>query len=287
MQTDWRTDWQALHDRIAGVERAFDLFVRGSSLQNEDPYGIKRKVFRPEFRALVSIVRSFHESHAAAIPRSAVQTINRFLTSSAAFVGDNDLDNAPHLVACVTTLSAFRTELGFQLAGRAAAWVRMTERAIQHLQRSIVADPDTRERWQLAFEEGELACERLGAVHLLLHGVWAFKVSATGERTDLVYNERIADPGPIVRTADTLVLTEWKLVRSLAEIERKAEAAIRQAELYATGVLGGVELADSRFVILVSQDRLSLPADIERGGISYLTRGIAVAPQSPSKTLSS
>src|SRR5258707_13086277 len=49
------------------------------------------------------------------------------------------------------------------------------DRAFEHLQRMIVADSDYKAKWQAAFDRGEEACEQLGAVHLLLHGIWAFK----------------------------------------------------------------------------------------------------------------
>src|ERR1700722_9028346 len=37
---------------------------------------------------------------------------------------------------------------------------------------------------------GSVACERLGAVHLLWHGIFAFKVDGSGARTDLIAPEQ-------------------------------------------------------------------------------------------------
>lgn len=281
---DWQTEWSALHDRVVGVEHALNLFLSGSNVHGTDPYGVRRKVFRPELTALVGVITTFRDSHGSSLPVTALNTINRFLMTHGPLLSDSQLDNTAHVLACVTALSGFRTELGYQLANRSAVTLRITERALEHLQRSIVADKDVRSRWQDAFTTGEVACEQLGAVHLLLHGIWAFKVSAEGERTDLVYNDVIHNAHIVARTATALVLTEWKLIRSAAELDTKLALAKRQAALYSKGVLGGVELADSRFLILVAQDRLHVPADSQQGNVTYRVRCIAVAPSSPSRS---
>ncbi len=280
---NWRSDWLALHDRIAGIEQAFNIFIHGLSLKTGDPYNIGRKVFRPEFTALLATIREFRVAHATVVPSNAVATIDRFLSTHGSLVGSNDLDNTGHLVASVTALTAFRTELTFQLTNRDASRLRATERALQHLQRSIVADRTVRDRWTDAFDQGETTCEALGATHLLGHGIWAFKVSASGERTDLVYNEPLSDLDGVAMASDSLVLTEWKVVRSALDLQTKIDAATRQVDRYSAGVLAGLELVNSRFIIVVSSDRLQLPPDVSRNAVTYRVRGIAVAPASPSK----
>ena len=53
-----------------------------------------------------------------------------------------------------------------------------SERAFLHLRRLLAVDRDVRAKWKAAYEgkQGEVACEALGAVHLLSHGIYAFKV---------------------------------------------------------------------------------------------------------------
>ena len=131
---------------------------------------------------------------------------------------------------------------------------RLSERAFNHLNRSIVVDNELRAKWNKAFKREEPACEKLGAVHLLLHGIWAFKVDAEGERTDLVFNEPILESSSVERTAEALVLTEWKRVLSPTETEAMAAEARKQAARYTVGALGGVELAGYRFIVLVSKE---------------------------------
>lgn len=281
---DWRTDWLALHDRIEGLEQSADLYLRALKVSNEDPYAMRRKVFRPAFHSLVESIEGFRDAYRHALPATAVATLDRFLKDHEALLANTELDNFGHTVACVTVLSGFRGELRFQLTDRSAALLRLSERALIHLQRTIVADPEVRAKWQSAFADGETACERLGAVHLLLHGIWAFKTSAAGERTDLVYNEPSIDGDAAAGVAEALVLTEWKLVRSTSELPAKLAAAEAQARLYSQGILGGLELSDSRFLIIVSQERLQLSPDNEAEGVIYRKRNIAVAPASPSRS---
>jgi hypothetical protein len=62
-------------------------------------------------------------------------------------------------------------------AGSEAPRRSRVERAFEHLNRSLVVDGDLKGRWLRAFMEREEECEKLGAVHLLQHGVFAFKPS--------------------------------------------------------------------------------------------------------------
>jgi hypothetical protein len=189
-----------------------------------------------------------------------------------------------HVHVMVTLLVSFRAEFEYHLSDTTAVAKRLSERAFTHLQRSIVVDAELRKKWKDGFEKGEPACEKLGAVHLLLHGIWAFKVNTEGERTDLVFNDPIRQSSFIERTAEALVLTEWKRVRSASETEAKAGDARKQAARYTVGALGGVELARYRFIVLVSKETLTPPEDLLENGIVYRHINIAVEPRSPSKS---
>jgi len=163
---------------------------------------------------------------------------------------------------------------------------RLTLRAFEHLNRLIAVDISQASLWQKAFKrkgekQREVACERLGAVHLLWHGVWAFKVYGEGARTDLIAAElNLID---VERKADTLVLTEWKCVTKPVEQGKKAEEGFRQAQSYAVGVLGQLELASPRFVVLVSEKALpALPPENDAKGFLYEFINVVVNPDTPS-----
>jgi hypothetical protein len=166
-------------------------------------------------------------------------------------------------------LVSFQAELTYYLSDFSAVAKRLSERAFLHLQRSIIADPSVKQRWRDAFEKGEVDCEKLGGVHLLLHGIWAFKVHTPEERTDLVFQEPISDLIEVEQTAEALVLTEWKVVKNVSERQKKAEEAHKQAARYGRSVLGGIELKQYRYLVLVSEDRLPETPDFQDGDIIY------------------
>jgi hypothetical protein len=104
-------------------------------------------------------------------------------------------------------------------------------------------------------------------VHLLVHGIWAFKVSSTGERTDLVLGTRLVVDQKVIASAHGLVLTEWKLIRTGDSIEEKKTEAKNQASRYSEGSLGGFELASERYLILVGQEEFTAPNDTNEGDV--------------------
>jgi len=152
-----------------------------------------------------------------------------------------------------------------------------------HLQSSIAADLKVRESWIQAFQHGETACERLGASHLLLHGVWSFRASAEHARTDLVLSESRTDWEEPRRAAQGLVLTEWKRVVATDETDKKADEALMQAQLYREEPLAGFEVASVRYLVLVSESRLlSMPQARVHNDVTYEYRNVAVNPDPPS-----
>lgn len=185
--------------------------------------------------------------------------------------------------AAMVLLATFETEMSFILTDVQESIRARSERAFSHLQRSIVADREFREKWNAAFDEGEVACEKLGAVHLLLHGIWAFKVDAAGARTDLVFQEPAGDLTDKQRYVDGFVLTEWKKVADDADAESRFEEARVQAKRYAQGALAGSELTSYRYAVVVSRRRVSLPEDLSADGVVYRHINIAVDPQTPSR----
>jgi hypothetical protein len=160
---------------------------------------------------------------------------------------------------------------------------RLSERAFVHLQQLIVADEVVRSRWQAAIEAGETACEKLGGAHLLLHGIWAFKVNGPGARTDLVFGEPLGSGIATERVAEALVLTEWKVVRHPPDSIAIAERARSQAQAYAVGIMAGIELSSYRYIVLVSQKKLPSIDDVYLAGATYRHINVAIHPAPPSR----
>lgn len=130
------------------------------------------------------------------------------------------------------------------------------------------------------YRYGEAACEKLGAVHLLAHGI----LKGGHAETDLVFGEEVNDVGAgISRAARAIVLTEWKIVSDPKDIEQKAREARRQTDEYEAGVLGDLELKGTRYIILVGQSQNHGLEDVREKGTCYRHIWIAIEPKSPSK----
>lgn len=280
----WKPDWEAMNARIAALIDAGDFYLRGQSSKTGDPYGVATKRLMPASERLFHDVKRFSHRFDPSLPGTARTVLSAFLGENEGLFTDRSIPAFPGVRARLTVLAALRSELSYHLHDAEAIALSLTERAFVHLQRSITADPTIRERWVAAFAAGERACESLGANHLLLHGIWAFKVSEAGEQTDLVLDEPITDVGAIERTSLGLVLTEWKLVRAVDKASGRAEAAVRQAERYSVGVLASVELSNHRYIVLVSEKHLPARPSIEvHDGISYHFVNVVVDPGTPSR----
>lgn len=280
---NWVVDAKGLDQRIRGLVEAGDFFVRTLAVNAEDSYRVADRYLSPEASRIFEEVVAFRARYSAVLPASALDAIDRFVGLARPLMSGSDVKSLVGLKARLAPLAAFRAELAFHLSDRTSVAHRLSERAFQHLQRSIVADAAVGGRWQVAFKEGEPACEKLGAAHLLFHGLWAFKASGAGEATDLVFAERI-DPLAVEVVAEALVLTEWKVVRQPIQMVSQAEQAHKQAARYARGVLGGLELHAYRYLVLVSEDFISCPEDFTENGVRYRHVNIAVAPGVPSKS---
>ena len=284
MSLVWRTEWRAIDARIRGLLEAATIYFRGESISSDDAYGTSRKQILPHTREIFQAIDNLGSRHCEALPHGAHVCLTRFLNENRSLFGESDLHGLPVVKSVLTALAAFRSEFEYHISDFDTVAKRLVERGFLHLQRSIVADADIAHKWRQAFAKGEVACEKLGAVHLLGHGIWAFKVSGEGERTDLVLGEAFEDLSVIDRTADALVLTEWKRISEPSELDAKAAAALTQARLYAAGVLGGVEIASVRYLVLVSKRRLMMPDDVTGDdGVIYHYINVAVEPATPSQ----
>jgi hypothetical protein len=275
----WFDEWRALSARMDGLLRAATFFT--GTLENvgrHDHVGVIGKSLLPELEAVTRALETFRREHAAELPAEGRLALDDFLkTDWRAGLNIGQLQALAPMVVC-------RSRFEYAIRSSESNAISLVELSFQHLRRSILVDEQVRARWQTAFTRGEPACERLGAVHLLGHGVWAFKVSGERAATDLVLAEPLERlKADVERVARTVVLTEWKLVRDDDAVEQAALEARRQATTYASGVLGGLELRGTRYIVLVSHSEVQPPADHLEADIVYRHIALPVEPATPSK----
>jgi hypothetical protein len=279
-------NWPALSGRIRGLVAASHLAGQLLPASLDASPGLL--ALKKEAGDILKELGRFSGSLGMSSP-AVVQAIMRLTaTAGPMFLNDAGLSSESrlnHIRSGLVMIAAAEAEISYLLRDRQAAILSRADRAFTHLKRLIVVDESVRGKWQRAFGTGEPECERIGAVHLLGHGIWAFKAHASGGRTDLVYQEPLSDVDleEVRRTSDGLVLTEWKRLLDGENPAKRFEDARKQSEGYATGVLAGTELRSYRFAILVSKHQVETPADRQEGEITYRHVNIAVEPLTPSK----
>jgi hypothetical protein len=226
----WLIEWKAISAQIQGLLEASRFYIESLRDASKDLYTVGNRELLPHIKKICDTLRKFRDAHKESIPTDAAESLDAVLNKiHKSFPNLKDADAFNHVHVMVTLLVSFRAEFEYHLSDTAAVAKRLSERAFIHLQRSIVVDSELRRKWIEAFNKNEPACEKLGAVHLLLHGIWALKVNTAGERTDLVFNEPILESSSVERTAEALVLTEWKRVLSPTKTEAMASKAREQA----------------------------------------------------------
>jgi hypothetical protein len=274
--------WRALAARIRGLTDAGQLYAQFQTSSTSDSYGAG-KLLGEQCGSVLGAVEEFAKTHERTLPPEAKAALGKFLGGHPGKV-IRDMDAAREARAALVFLSALETEVSFLLAGRQELVRARSELAFLHLQRLLIVDDDVRTKWKRAHAQGgEPACEKLGAVHLLWHGIYAFKVNAEGARTDLVFNEPL-ERSFERRGVEGLVLTEWKTANAKNGVERFEEGRT-QAKLYKDGPLVASELTGYRYVIAVSLEDLphgSVPDDLIVDGVVYRHINIAIEPKPPS-----
>jgi hypothetical protein len=280
----WTVEWTAISARIAGLIEAASVYLTELRQRETGALDVSGDLLQ-NANGVFQQLQLFQTNHAAALPQEALTCLRTFLHRySGGFT--QPAGGPPKVQSVVTLLASFRAEFAYLVSDTEAVARSRVARAFTHLQRSIVADDGIRATWKRAFQNtktGETACEKLGATHLLLHGVWAFKANAQGGRTDLVLGSPLMVDDRVRAAADALVLTEWKVARDEKELDEKAREAYDQAHIYSSGILAGFELSSRRYLVIVSSDRLPMPDSRQDGTVMYEYVNVPVAPDVPSK----
>lgn len=277
----WRTNWRRLRARLQAHERALQAGDESIGQDSENS-GILLPLARSESSRLVEEIRTFLAQCGGDLPEQARADLDGLLAHEKVLT---DISSSRQLGSARCVLAFKLAALDYNMTDRETEWRRLVERAFLHLDRLIVVDEDVQRKWRDAFDAGETHCEGLGGVHLLQHGVWAFKAHGHGARTDLVLGTPMSqdDLDRAAQMAEVLTLTEWKVARTSADIEEKYQEAISQLRSYAMGVLAGVELQSTRYAVTVGRDRADVRADSLEGAVIFRHVHIAVEPSSPSK----
>lgn len=276
----WIEQWRNIDARIGGILEAANFLVQAFQVNSTDTFQSVKWLFA-DLEQIVDELQKLEEQHPDEIPEDARNALIDFYVNFK--VPASTSGHGASYIQIFAKLGAFRSRFEFLIRDLEAEAINVTDLAFEHLKRTIAVDEAARLRWGEAWVSGEVRCEKLGAVHLLGHGIWAFKVQGSGGITDLVYGEPLnAQISTLRRTSRVIVLTEWKVVRDPADIAKDASAARRQTKEYAAGVLGGLELKHTRYIPLVTQVQQDTPSDIFEGDICYRHVVIPVAPIYPS-----
>lgn len=277
----YMNQWLPISVHIKAYMESAKLFALMLSSSSRDPMGGHKRLREQGLRIIEEIL-NFQRENKNQLPQTANDLIESLDNKAGSIFRSTAAIERPVLSAMIM-LGAFGTELTYLLVDKQESIKALSERAFEHLQRSIVADKDYRNKWIKAFDEKtEPACEKLGGVHLLLHGIFAFKAHGEKGRTDLVFQDKITGnrlhPD---RFAEGIVLTEWKVSRKAEEAEEKFREARDQAKDYSQGVLGGIDLTSYRYAIVVSKKQVAIPEDLKEGNVIWRHINIAVDPDVP------
>ena len=279
-----------MHDIVAewkAIRSQIDAVMEGARILSQayggggDRSAMSAVLIYPEMELIRNGLDEFMLRRRERLPVELQDQLRRVLEALQSAPGLRNLDG---VVGCATALSVARSTLDRFLLTPEFEAAAAVEGAFAHLQRLLMVDAITRTRWSDAFEEGEVACEKLGAVHLLLHGIWAFKIDAGDQRTDLVLGEPFDLDDDQLRAARGLVLTEWKRVTVASDLQGKCGDARKQLKRYGSEALSPVELRTTRYIPVLSKARLAMPDNFVENGITYRHINIAVAPKTPAKS---
>ena len=282
----WNKEWKAIESQIVEVDRLCSSTIDIKLVKPFDSLGVVRKIIFPACKTLLNRIDIYKSRYSLILPEQAIQAIDYSIEQLAnKFDGVTATAIEPaSLLFYKEIFNRLRFDFNYFVNELEGSIYRKSERAFLHLQRTLAVNEEDRNRWKEAFKH-ETHIEALGAVHLLSHGIWAFKVDSAGQRTDLVFQEAFTtETLESIRVAsEGLVLTEWKLVKKLKDAEAKSKEAFKQVSIYGAESLAETELTRYRYLIMVSLEKLNeMPQDFEENGVKYRHINIAIEIESPS-----
>ena len=282
----WDIEWKSIENQIHEFDRLCTSYINTMGIKSTDVYDVVNQIIFPVCAKLIERIELYRNRYSPILSESALNSIGVVLKSFKDRLVRNTTSREPAAVLFYKeTLNRFSFDFNYHTNELDGSVFRKSERAFLHLQRSLAVNSEERERWENAFDHHETAVEALGAVHLLLHGIWAFKIDSGGQRTDLIFKEEFSDSylGAIRLASEGLVLTEWKLVKDPKDTATKMDEAYKQANIYSSESLTELELRKYRYLVMVSLKKLpDLKPDFVEDGIRYRHINIAIEIESPS-----
>jgi hypothetical protein len=146
--------------------------VGALKVHTRDVHETFRKSLLPEFKEISDEISELRKTYEAELPVKAVEALKRYEShdwyGKVKNAGGSD---ASHAIQALAPLGAFRSEFEYLIRDTEIEARNITELAFEHLRRQIVVDDEIRTKWESALSKHETVCEKLGAVHLLGHGI--------------------------------------------------------------------------------------------------------------------
>lgn len=199
----WIQEWRKFLVKINGLQGVTEAYFRSVSSAGSDYYGISNSTIIPSINNIQSGLKNLKDSFNP--PVEVKTSIESFLK----IMAQTNFSGIAGAGSALTLIGVLKAELEYYANDPENIYKTQAERAFLHLNRTLCVDESFRAKWVTAFSNGEVAIEKLSALHFLLHGLWAFKVDAKGERTDLIIQEKV-NLEDASRAMAPLVLTEWK-----------------------------------------------------------------------------
>ena len=268
----WISRWKNISTQITQIQEVSRSYFDSINSFGVDHYGIGGSSLIPAardiFAEVVDMKRSF-----PMIP-SEVNTIIAKLEKN--FSSHHKFTGIPGVGGAMVHLGIFNSEMNYYLKNNEIIVKDKVKLAFLHLQRTLIVDADVRKKWMMAFKEGEASLEKLGANHLLSHGLWAFNSCEATLKKDLILGTAIrADEVQAVGAC--LVLTEWKKINA-ENVSEKSKQALSDARRHSEEPIAGSELKYEKYLIMVSENLLGAPASIIEDGIRYVFVNLAINP---------
>lgn len=283
MSGNWENEWAAISQDLSAFQEVAQVYLNlYAQWPKKDQYSQKDSIIA-QAKRLYDRVRTFSQVNEGFLPATTKQWLDRFV---------KELDSKEVFTHPATTplvedvyfpLTIVKAEVDKFLPREQMAIRSISERAFLHLARLLAVSEPVRMIWKQAFACGEPALERLGAIHLLSHGIWAFKADTIRARTDLILADKGIDLHEVERTGTSLVLTEWKRAEPERTMGEARTQALAQTKIYRWGPLAGYELSKRAFLVLVSmRSSQHAQAEFEEEGVVYRCIHLEIEPDAPS-----
>jgi hypothetical protein len=267
----WVSRWKNISGRILQLQEVSKAYFDSINSFGVDHYGIGGTSIIPAAKDLSLEIIDLKRSFTRLPPK-----ISALITKLEKNFSGHKFTGIPGVGGAMVILGVFNAEMNFYLKDHEIVTKEKVRLAFHHLQRSLVADQELHRKWMLAFQESDTLIERLGAVHLLSHGIWGFKVQERGERSDLVHQHPIKIDD-VEAIGAVLAMTEWTRVNA-ENLTEKSRALQAKAKTYSGHDLPGTELRTERYLVLVSETPLTIPRPANDGEVEFVYINLALNP---------